>query len=286
MNDLPKPNFPGIALPTTDFSAVRSQLRTQPLYTTVDLTTARAKSANSELVLSIGGNFIYCDPALSSGVATGYFMSLDGKATPITLYPGAAFDVPFTSLTIENTAQTGASLRLIYGTDIAFRPANAAGVSILNAISVIDSSKARTQNGQAFIGKTVSGASVGNFSHAQLRNGTSSYRAVIEQIWVGSSVATDFTIIRYDTALGAYGFGMNKLVGAADSQCALLAGTNAAALGTGQVAANLYSPASQMTLVPLREPIILNPGIGIIARPGAANTSVLAAFEWFEENYP
>lgn len=286
MNDLPTPSFPGVTPPTTDFGAVRSQLRTQPLYTVVDLASARAFSANSQQVLSIGGNFIYCDPALSTGVATGYFMSLDGKATPITLYPGAAFDVPFTSLTIENTAQPGASLRLIYGTDIAFRPANAAGVSILNAISVIDAGYQRTVAGQAFAGGVQSAAAAANNSHVQLFNPAgSTVNVVVRKYGFTVQGASQVYLNRYDTQLTTdNGSAQNKLAGGAVSVAKMRSQTNVGTLGTGNPLGYWFDVnAQRVVMETLTEPIVLIPGTGILFVPLTVNIGMWGMFDWYEQ---
>ncbi len=286
MNEQPTPNFPGIAQPTTDFYAIRSQLRTPPLYLTLDLTSARAISANTQSLQPISGNFIYCDPALSSGVATGYFVGLDGKATPITLYPGAAFDVPFTSITIENTAQPGAALRLIYGTDIAFRPANAAGVSILNAISVIDAGYQRTVAGQAFAGGVQSAALAANNSHVQLFNPAgSTVNVIVRKYGFTIQSASQVYLNRYDTQLATdNGSAMNKLTGGAASVAKLRSQTNVGTLGTGNPLGYWFDVnAQRVVMETLTEPIVLIPGTGIVFVPLTVNVGMWGMFDWYEQ---
>lgn len=291
MNEQPTPNFPGISAPTTDFLAIRSQLRTPPLFVDVDLTSARAITANSQQLLTISGNFIYCDPKLSSGVATGYFVGLDGKATPITLYPGAAFDVPFTSIVIENTAQPASGLRLIYGTDIAFRPANAAGVSILNAISVIDGGFQKTIAGQAFSAGVSQAASVGNLSHVQLWNPVGSgVNAVLEMTGYTCNAAQQVDLSRYDVALTTnLGNASNKYASTAGavtptSQCQLRTQANAALLGIGNPFRHWFDlNAQRVPLEPLPKPIVLTPGTGVLFRGYTANIGLWAIFDFYEQ---
>lgn len=288
MNEQPTPNFPGISQPTTDFLAIRSQLRTPPLFVDVDLTSARAISANSQQLLTISGNFIYCDPKLSSGVATGYFVGLDGKATPITLYPGAAFDVPFTSIVIENTAQPSAGLRLIYGTDIAFRPANAAGVSILNAISVIDAGYQRTTSRVAFqMGINVVAGGAGNCSQCQLYNpAASGVNVVVEQYSFTLGASGVVILARYDTAITVdAGSAINKMIDGTvtDSKARVRTSNNAAAAYGPYNFMGYWVDAPTRTLLETpKEPIVITPGTGVEFVVLNANIALYANWHWYE----
>lgn len=138
MSGIPAPNFPGVALPTSDFGAVRSGQRAALLQYDVALGSARSFAAGSQLNLDIAGNFLYVDQKANSGNCTVHFQDQNGNAVSVTLLPGQLWRVPFTKLGIENDAQAGSTMRLIYGTDVDALPISAAGVTVLNTPAVTE----------------------------------------------------------------------------------------------------------------------------------------------------
>jgi hypothetical protein len=136
MSTRPEPRFPGVLKPTVDFGPILSELRTTPQMLTVDLTTAR--SGQTALVLPITGNVLYIDSRAGTGTAE--LILIDDSMTPgparITVSAGYVLRTPFRSIAIENTAQPGNTLRLIYGVDVEFSPGQGAGVSILGTPTV------------------------------------------------------------------------------------------------------------------------------------------------------
>jgi len=133
------PVFPGVSRPSSDFPAVRSELRAPPMYRDIDLSVARSLLAGTALRLTIAGNMIYIDQKGNSGYAVLHVQD-DASVgnTPITVFPGFLARLPFTELILENVAQTGQVLRIIYGTDMDFQPIPGGGVSVLNALNIND----------------------------------------------------------------------------------------------------------------------------------------------------
>ena len=148
---MPVANFPGIRRPSLDFQDVRDGRRSTPFYVDVDLSTARSIAAGTQLVLPIAGNSFYADPVVDSsgnaigGVAVVHFQdtTLNPQGTPFTVYSQFIAQVPFTQVLIENPAQTGKRLRIIYGVDVDFRPGINAQVNITNTVTT-------TSGGQAY----------------------------------------------------------------------------------------------------------------------------------------
>lgn len=133
----PAPNFPGIEKPSIDFQPVRDQRRALPDYYDVDLSTARSFSAGSALILPIAGNVFFVDQdTTNTGIATVYFQDTTAKSTPLTVGAGSIFRIPFTGLAIENSAQAGKRLRIVYGVDLDFLPALNANVAITGSVSI------------------------------------------------------------------------------------------------------------------------------------------------------
>ena len=279
MND--QQYFPGIRKPSTDFGAVRNQLQSRPFYIDVDLSAARSLSAGTQLVLPISGNFFYIDQKPNSGVAFVHFEDIAPGSTPVGIYPGAAFAVPFTQISIENVAQSGLSIRIIYGTDVNFIPSNAAGVSVLNSISVVDGGAARTAANQSFLFGDFCAALAANYSYVQIKNpATSLVNVYVKQVFASNTVGGASGIYFYDTDLTtAVGAGVSKKNGGAASS-ALIKKQQGNLGGTPflqyQMAANIALPVS------FQEPIMLAPGKGLmVAGPGTL-VGTFAYFDWWE----
>ena len=130
-------NF-GLHTPATDFARTQSQLNTLPFYIDVDLSASRSHTNGSALVVNFTGNSIYVDQRHSSGNASLTFQDTGERPTPIFVQAGFIARLPFTFFSIENDAQPGKTLRVIYGVDVEFSPGTGAGVNVLNAIDQSD----------------------------------------------------------------------------------------------------------------------------------------------------
>lgn len=133
---LPQPRFPAMLRPTSDFQAVRDGRQTAPMYVDIDLATARTAGTSTCLELPIAGNVLYFDQRPGSGIATIYLENDDRNDTPLTVFAGFKAKIPFTRIYVENAAQPGLRLRLVYGVDIDLEPGIGAGVSVLNPVAV------------------------------------------------------------------------------------------------------------------------------------------------------
>lgn len=144
MRGLPAADFPGIRRTSIDFNDVADGRRSTPFYYEVDLATARTIAAGTALRLTVAGNSFYADPIVDAsgnpigGVATIHFqdVTLNPQGTPFTVNSQFIAKVPFTQLLIENPAQPGKRLRIIYGVDIDFTPGINAQVNITNTVGV------------------------------------------------------------------------------------------------------------------------------------------------------
>lgn len=120
--------------PSTDFRAVRDGRNSQVYYVDVALDTARSAAAGTALVLPISGNAFYCDANPGDGNAYVHFQDTNFDRAPAPLYvsPGVIFNIPFTQVLIENTAQPGKKIRIAYGIDIDFQPGSVAQIAVTN----------------------------------------------------------------------------------------------------------------------------------------------------------
>lgn len=122
--------FPGINPPSTDMEAVRDGRRSTLQGYLVDLSTARSLAAGTALTLQVQGNLFYADPLFDlvgnsqAGIARVHFQDVNSNpvGTYVTALPSALYKVPFTQLAVENFAQAGKYLYLVYGTDVDILP--------------------------------------------------------------------------------------------------------------------------------------------------------------------
>lgn len=125
----------GLIAPSTNFAAVRDGRNSQVFYVDVALDSARSAAAGTALVLPISGNAFYCDANPGDGNAYVHFQDTNFDRGPVPLYvsPGVIFNIPFTQVLIENTAQPGKKIRIAYGIDIDFQPGSVAQIAVTNA---------------------------------------------------------------------------------------------------------------------------------------------------------
>lgn len=121
--------------PSTNFAAVRDGRNSQVFYVDVALNSARSAAAGTALVLPISGNAFYCDANPADGNAYVHFQDTNFDRGPVPLYvsPGVIFNIPFTQVLIENTAQPGKKIRIAYGIDVDFQPGSVAQIAVTNA---------------------------------------------------------------------------------------------------------------------------------------------------------
>lgn len=285
--NIPGVTFGGIALPSSDFQAVRDGRRAPMFYVDVDLSTARSFAAGTQLNLALAANFLYVDQRLNSGVAAIHFQDQNQGATPVTMFPGALWKIPFTQMGLENTAQAGQSIRLIYGVDIDALPISAAGVTILNPVSVIDGGKSRTINQDAFVGAAATSSALGQYAHVQLWNpAASGKKLIVEQIMPGGvgdhmSIMGPYNVILATAATTP----TNKYIisGARATVALMRTESNAAQLISSYLA---YVPVKgyQCDAVKLAEPIVISPGYGLNLVTNTWNDYQAFSVEYYEEN--
>lgn len=275
--------FPGFRSPRTDFPAVRSDLQTTPLYYDVDLSSARSLAAGTQLELPLQGNVIYIDQLQTAGNAVVHFNDECRHGnTGVTVYPGFIARVPFVKLVIENASQPGLTLRIIYGVDIDFVPAVSPGSGV---VQVVDGGKAFTLANRAFSGAASEGGVAAEYPHAQLHNTGASQLIVLRQLSVSSDRACKVRLIRYDTPLPNPQAIPAKLLGGDDSETfagALVytrTATNGSLLGTGRPLVMAELEAGTTMLLPLREPIVIPPGLGLLVTLDIVESLLCASFE-------
>lgn len=201
----------------------------------------------------------------------------NGKAQNIGA--GSYRDAPFGRLVITSSQAQQIKILISDG--------DAGTRSIAGTVQVVDGGKARTLAGVAFFGYTYSGSQNGNFAHAQILNPEGSgVRMVIEQIGVGAFADDVVRLGSYGTALANLHAvtAQNKHVGAGAASVAQMRWQEMAgllAINTWMM--DIYVKAKQTQTIKLSEPIVLNPGRGLVVQGYLANATVNANYEWYEE---
>lgn len=157
---------------------------------------------------------------------------------------------------------------------------------VIGEVSVIDGAKARTMAGVAFAGYVSKAAVVDQYSYAQIWNPSASgKRVVVEAMETGSAVATLIYFAASTSAVVDYVSSATcKLIGSADSNAEFRSGASATDLTIGERLFAKVGPAGTSMYIKPKEPIVLEPGRGLVARAGGLNQDVFAHFEFFEES--
>lgn len=277
------PIFPGFAKPTTDFGAVQNDMRTTPLYIEVDLSTARTIAAGSALTFNVNGNSLFIDQDPNSGWAQIVYQD-DARSgyTYVTAYPGFGAKVGFTRLIIQNDAQPGKILRVIYGVDMDLFPSLGAG--IFATINVQSGEFQRTLDGIAYAGACITGAVVGGYAAAQVSNESTDKNIVISQVYISGTPAQE---VQLGFGVGALaspvGWLGNKLAGAADSAAARLrrgAPGSPPTVTTVLEYINLANNAAERYVI--QEPYVIPPGYALNVYSVSTGTTLWVTFNGYE----
>lgn len=290
--------FPGVGPAKTDFQAVRDGRRSRPLYFEISLASARSIAngittdatdvSGKALQLTAAGNIFYCDPIYDlsgggtfiAGVAVAHFEDSalgQGVSTPVTLLPNSAQAIPFTTVIIENAAQAGKKLRVIYGVDIDFTPgfnAQLLGSVALDAPTLrsIRFSDAISAAGEAFLGYGAVNAVAAQLGHVQLFNGGTGFAYVDGLKLVNPGGLSTYSFCYHNTALTLSSTPANRDAGSAAAASTIRTTTNAARQGT--FAFTFTAPTAQDTYVKFDPPMRLGPNEGVLVANDNVNQGV------------
>lgn len=157
---------------------------------------------------------------------------------------------------------------------------------ISGTVDVIDGGKARTLGNQAYMTVVSQAAIAAQYSHVQLWNPAGSGKVLnVSKFIVNSSSATAVHVRSHNVALGTYQWnGVSKKLGGPQAAGELRGTNNAAILPAGPSILGMTLQANLPYSHKLDEPIIVLPGMGIVAISTTLATDVAANFEWYEEN--
>lgn len=281
----PGVRFPGVSEPQSNFETARNHLRTRPLFYDIDLSVAHSLAAGTHLTLPLDGNTFYVDQMVNSGYATVHFQD-DVKPgnTGVTVYPGFISRVSFTQLVIENVAQPGLSLRIIYGVDIDFVPA--VGAALFGAVQVVDGGVTRSKAGVAFAGYAGKAPVAANYSICQLWNpANSGQRVIVEEVaWYLTAGAQVVYLMSHTAALGALYGSPNPRPKKIGNTVALQENrTHAAVALPGSFEIVFFSENNKWFPYRFQEPYVLEPGYGLHIAQEALNALMSTFFQFYVE---
>lgn len=287
--------FDGIRRPSTDFDDVQSRLRTTPLYFDVDLSVARSLTSAPQTAafFNVSGNVLYIDQLNSTGQAS--LIIQDDKSigsTPLSVFAGFLARVPFTKIAIENVAQPGLKLRIIYGVDLDFVPAISPGsgtVTVAGTVSIADTAGvARTLANSAFAASGGWGFVPGQYSFMQLWNKSVDTRLIVTKCmgYLTPDTASAPLALNGGPAIaGTLSHNpINNYLGQPASTAAECRVGAAAVLpgNVGLLAWPAYTAAGQ-SIIALDEPIVIPPGYGLTVGSQVVNLTFFGFMQFYQE---
>lgn len=271
----PSDPFPRTSPPGADLEAVRAGIRNIVETTAVDLSVAHSIAAGNAVVLPIQGTAFMIDKGANVGTATLHIQ--DQTSSPvnsINVFPGDAYELPFTFVVVENTAQAaGTVLRIHYGTGISFKPSLAGTLTISGNVAITQTLAGVPQgvdqdvsNGKAYSFTQSTGVTAGHDAVNMIKNPVGSGKRIyIDGIYVNGFAAllTQWNVFLGATADGATAqgaVGINKKTAAADGVATFFRDFAGTALAGNIMDTLQQSNVGQGDQRRMRTPIILDPG--------------------------
>ena len=309
MRTAPDIIFPGVRPPTSDFQAVRDGRRALPFNFPVPLGAARSlangktedptDASGKALAIQMAGNVFFSDPLFDlagnsiAGIARVHFQDTANAQSPyLTVLPTAVYRIPFTELLVENHAQAGKFLQIVYGTDIDINPGTSSQVqatllnSLLNVDDVGDVTDAAA--GQTFIGFQTVAPAPALVNQSQLFNPAASGIVLyVDTVRLVNFTSADSLVLCQQNAQlsggGAVSNGFNKNFGGAASAAQLKSQTPGGFTGNVIDERRANTPGTEVVWDFKAKPLRLPPGWGVHVTANVVNSSTFASFEWREK---
>lgn len=246
-----------------------------------------AKATGALVPINAAGRYIKYVTGNAGGNDAGLLVTPGGRpGSQILMYPGMAMTLPDSA--DEPNAWT--VMNALGQADIAGYIVVGNGKidddTLSGVVQVVDGGKARTLNGSAMIGYGSSGPVAAAFSRVELWNpALSGKRFIVEAVTlVGSATAEGCYFYFTQTQLATLsGNGMSKRSSIATAaQGQVRTDTTASGIpGNGLLTALI--PTNQSFQYKFNEPVIVDPGYGLMGWSTAANDAMGIGFEWYEE---
>lgn len=157
---------------------------------------------------------------------------------------------------------------------------------VLGEVSVINGELARVKAGACFIGPVNQAGVAGQYSYTELWNPAGSGKnLILNKISAQClTAAVSLYVARHNAALATLaGNGISKITSGGTGAAELRAGTNAVLVGApmGYFA---IAAASDSKDFDFSEPLIIQPGAGVLVNTLLFNVNLSATFQWIEES--
>ena len=155
---------------------------------------------------------------------------------------------------------------------------------ISGEVSCVDGSYSKTLNGDCYVGSYLRGGVAAEYGAVQLWNpADSAVDVVVEQVMVSSPAATFLQLRSNVASLGSGTGAVCKLLGGAASSALIVSYGNAAL--PGSLIEEQMVLAYTKTEFVRGAPIVVPPGVGLIAVVGVVNVGIAATFHFFKRPY-
>ncbi|SHL44957.1 hypothetical protein SAMN05216428_102440 [Nitrosospira sp. Nsp11] len=158
---------------------------------------------------------------------------------------------------------------------------------IVGEVSVISGEVTRSASGVAFFAAGGKTAVAAEYSYVLLWNPVASgKRLIANQIMGRVNTSGAFNLRWVSGVIGTFPVGLelpsNKLIGGAATVAEFRAGSQGTFPGT--YISGVYSAPSTSFVVPINEPLVINPGFGVLVCGTAPNEQVNGSFQYWEES--
>ncbi|MES2688070.1 MAG: hypothetical protein V4706_14705 [Pseudomonadota bacterium] len=239
-----------------------------------------AAAGSVNIMDTIVGYVRYYERTAGGGIDPRIKISSLGGGASAELAPGEAYRlaVPVRGLVVTNMSGEPIEGKLSVAPD-----SSSIDVGRLQGVvEVVDGGKARSKANVAFMGVTSIGASPGLNGHLQLFNPLGSGKNLVVgrlSMSVGAGgVSFGFSAAALATAQGS---GQSKLSGGAVSVATMY---REAVVAAGTALGGITPGAGEALVYTFMEPIVVEPGYGLVCWAGDPNVALSAMFEYFEES--
>lgn len=236
--------------------------------------------ANSARQVSIGASFIKYLAGSAGGLDPTVSVSSNRYSSPIPLLPGQGFR--FEEAAVD-WWMTNANAYAVTATML-FASGGFVDDRVTGTVDVVDAGRSRTLAGVAFSSLNGVAAAASQYPVVQLWNPSAARNLIVSQLTVGSLSAQQLQLGFLGSALPSlYSIQpTNKRAGGVVSVAQARTDVPAALPAYTHIM-GFFVLASTSFQVPLREPIVLPPNVGLVAAGVTVNTSLVVACEFIEE---
>lgn len=237
---------------------------------------------NGSIVIETSGKFLYYESGAAGSADTSIKVVMPGaKGGELILQIGQGFKIPesYERLIVSNNLNQGIILGQLVIADGEFFDHR-----VIGTVSVVDGGYNRTKTNVSFMAGIGIGAVAGQVSELELWNPPAStknliLKKVVIAVSVSGQVGVLGTTVALPTAAGAPG---TKNINSGTTSQGLCKTNNAVTGTAGQALGTLYLAAGTPYTHEFDEPLIIQPGTGLLLNTNFLNVALFGTFEFFE----